>query len=179
MGSASFAPADQGLVAVLREGSWRQVSRGWLPRVATAAVLADVLTTAYGLYSPAYVEIHRVLAWLAGISSSLSLAVLVGYCLVNLAVVWFSFGWFSPVVAVFLVAMMGLGGLNNAVLFATGTGIYPRLGVASAVTIHVVQPVAGLVLGLAVARLRGPLPWREVVLVLAPGIGVLSLPLWL
>jgi len=170
---------ENSIWSALRDGSWRHVSGGLLPGMATIAVATDLLTTGYGFYSPAYVEVHPILAWFAGIDPALSLAALAGYCLVNLAIAWLSFGWFSPVVAAVLTVMVGLGGLNNLVLFAAGTGLYPRLGVSQRVIIHVFEPVAGVVLGLAIARLRGPLPWREVVLVLSPGLGVLFLPLWL
>lgn len=169
---------EHSVVAGLRSGRWRELSGGPLAVLATAAVALDVTTTAYIFSSPSFAEANVLLARVEAIAPALALAVFVGYCLAHLAVVWLSFGWLSDVVAIFLVAVMGVGGLNNLLLFATGSGLYPLLGLPTDLTVHLLKPVLAVALGLAVARQRGPLPWPEVTVLVTPG-PVLGLLLFL
>jgi len=154
---------DQSAVAALRTGSWRERSGGTVAMLATVAVALDVVTTAHILYSPAYWEGNLLLATLADIDPAVALAVFAGYCSLYLAVAWLSLGWFSTVAGASTLLSMGGGGLNNLVLFTTGTAIYSRIALSHAVLTHVVAPALGVMLGIALARWRGPLPWREVV----------------
>jgi hypothetical protein len=162
----------QSIERALREGTWRRVSGGWLARLAAVAVVADVLTTAYIFYAPAYGETNLLLAWLSEVHPALSVAVFAGYSLVHLAIAWLSLGWFSPVVGTFLVVVMGLAGLNNLVLFGTGMTLYSVFGVPATLVVHAIKPAIGIALGLVIARRRGPLPWHEVAVLLTPGVAV-------
>lgn len=159
----------QSAVEAFRDGSWREISASALAILAAIAVLADVLTTAHILYSPSYWEGNRMLARLADIDPAVALAVFAGYCSLYLAVTWLSFGWLSTATGAFLVISMGIGGINNLLLFSTGTAFYPRIGVSHTMAIHVIKPALGFALGLAIASRRGPLPWREVGVVVAIG----------
>lgn len=157
----------RGAIAAVRDGSWRRIAGGPLPSLALLAVAGDVLTTAHVLYSPDYWEGNKVLARLAETDPAVALAVFVGFSGLLLAVAWLSLGWLSTAVAGLLVVSMGAGATNNLLLFATGTALYPRLGVSHAVAIHLLAPLFGVALGTAVARRRGPLPAAEVATVLA------------
>lgn len=161
---------EQSALAAVRTGSWRDVSGGTVPVAATVVVGLDTATTAHILYAPDYWEGNLFLAILADVAPELALAVFVGYCLAHLVLAWLSVGWLSDMLGAFLVFSMGTGGVNNLVLFATDLAIYPRLGLSHSVAIHVIQPAAGVVAGLAIARRRGPLPWPEIVGFLVPGI---------
>lgn len=162
---------EQSVVAAVRDGSWREFSVDGLAVLATIAAVGDVTTTAYILYSPEYWEGNLLLATLVDVGASVTLAVFASYALLLLVGAWLSFGWFSDVLAGLLVGSMGIGGLNNLVLFLTDVAIYTRIGISHAVAIHVINPFLGFVLGLAVATRRGALPWREVSLVVCVGVG--------
>lgn len=149
-------------VAAVDGGSWREVSAGPLAVLATLAVAVDVLTTARILHSPEYREGNQFLVRIAELDPTLALVVFVGYCGLFLVVAWLSFGWLSPAIAGLLVVSMGGGAVNNLVLFATGTAAYPRIGLDHVLAVHLVQPLVGTVLGVALARRRDPLPRREV-----------------
>lgn len=159
---------ERSVVTAVRSGSWRHRSQGWLPWLATAAAMADVVTTGYIFYSPLYWEGNLLLAKLAEIGPAVALFVFAGYCGVHVIVSWLSFGWFSDVVASFLVVSMGLGSLNNLVLFGTKLSLYARLGLEHATAIHALKPSLGILLGLYIASRRGQLPWREITIMLSP-----------
>lgn len=146
------------------------MSGGPLVALATVGVLVDVTTTAHILSSSAYAEANVLLDRVAEVDPALSLLLFVSYCLAHLAVAALSFGWLSDVVAVFLVVAMGLGGLNNLFLFATGSALYPHAGIPTELAVHLLKPAAGILLGLVVAGRRGPLPWPEVLVVVTPGV---------
>jgi hypothetical protein len=154
-------------VAAVREGSWRRVDGGPVAALAAAAVAGDVLTTAHVLYAPDYWEGNQVLARFAETDPAVALAAFVCSSGLLLAVAWLSFGWLSTAVAGLLVVSMGAGAVNNLLLFATGTSLYARLGLDRDVAIHLLAPLLGVVLGVAVARRRGRLPWGEVAAVVA------------
>lgn len=170
------AARDQSVQTALRNGTWQTVSDGLLPRAATVVVITDILTTTYGLYSPRYGESNLYLAWLADIDPAVSLTILVGFYVVHLAVTWLSFGWLSLVVATYLIVVVGLGSLNNLVLVGTGSALYARVWIPSSMIIHVIKPTVSIMLGLVIARRRGPLPWIEVLLFVVPGIAIIAFP---
>lgn len=155
------------------------MSDGLLPRVATVIVITDILTTTYGVYSPHYGESNLYLAWLADIDPAISLTVLVSFYIVHLAVTWLSFGWLSIVVATYLIVVVGPGSLNNLVLFGTGNALYARVWIQSSMIIHVIKPTVSIILGLIIARRRGPLPWIEVLILVVPGIAIIAFPVFL
>jgi hypothetical protein len=140
--------------------------------LATLSVLVDVVTTTHILYSPNYWEGNLLLARLADINSAL--AVFTGYALDLLVVPWLSLGWLSTAVGSTIITSMGLSELSNLVLFATGASLYVRLGLPHTLTIHLIQPMVGFLLGLVIVRERGSVPWREVVVIAALGLTVVG-----
>jgi hypothetical protein len=142
--------------------------------LATLSVLVDVVTTTHILYSPNYWEGNLLLARLADINSALALAVFTGYALGLLVVAWLSLGWLSTAVGSTIITSMGLSELSNLVLFATGASLYVRLGLPHTLTIHLIQPMVGFLLGLVIVRERGSVPWREVVVIAALGLTVVG-----
>jgi hypothetical protein len=165
---------NQSAVTALRTGRWRKLSVDTVAALAAVSVVVDVLTTTHILYSPNYWEGNLLLAQLADVDSALALAVFTGYALASLAVAWLSLGWLSTAVGSTIVTSMGFSGLSNLVLFATDASLYVRLGLPHPLTIHLIQPAIGFLVGVAIARRRGSVPWREVVAVAVIGIAMLT-----
>jgi hypothetical protein len=143
--------------------------------LATISVLVDAVTTTHILYSPNYRKGNLLLARLAAVDSALALAMFIGYTLGLLVVAWLSLGWLSTAVGSTIITSMGLSGLSNLVLFVTGASLYVRLGLPHTLTIHLVQPTVGFLLGLVIARERGSVPWREVVAVAVVGLAMFTI----
>lgn len=122
-------------------------NRGGIPVAATVAVFADTTTTAAILASPAYVELNQVITWLAGVHLLVGVGAFAAYNLVWLSVAWLRLGWVSTAVGIYLAVVLGIGGTNNLLLFATGVSMLDLLGGVAA--IHLLVPAVGATLALA------------------------------
>jgi len=163
-GGTDRTDGPTGVLAALRSGGWRRVATGpaWAP--AALAALADVATTYVVLTSPEYVEFNATVAGAADVPTAMAYFVLLNAGYLSLATL--DLGWLSTAAAAYLVAVMGVGGgLNNLVLFATGTA--PVELVDGPLLVGTVIPVAGVGAAVTVARLvHGRLPRGEVAVAL-------------
>lgn len=148
------------------DGAFNGIDRlwGWLPVLATVAVVADGATTAAFLSTGVGSEQNSLLV--AGLEYGLSGGALVFVITQGLllAVAWLSFGAVSTYVAVYLVITMGLGGgLNNAILLLTGESLLAPLGSTSA---YLGPPGVATVVGtVAVMRHHSDPRWGLVIAV--------------
>lgn len=133
-----------------------------VPAVATATAVLDTATTAVIVTSPSYVELNLLLASLAAIHPAVAIAGFAAFNLGLISVAWLGRGRFSTVVGLYLIGTTGAGGLNNLVLFATGTAPLDLLG--GVVAVNLAVPALGAGLALAGAQLlHCPSSWPRVV----------------
>jgi len=154
-------------VAALREGRWRQSTVTPLSVAALVAGVLDFLTTAHIVTDPAYYEGNEFYASLADIDPWLAVGVMAARVLLFLALAWLSFGWLTEVAGVSLVVLTGISGLNNVILFQTGTAPFVSAPLSISFITQVLLPVLGFGAGVGLARLKGPVPPVELVAVAA------------
>jgi hypothetical protein len=78
-----------------------------------------------------------------------------------LAVALLSFGWLSDAAAGFLVCSPGVSAIHNVVGFVTGVWLLRGLPVPMYLTVGILMPALGFLVGVIVATRKGPLPPGE------------------
>ncbi|MFT4882654.1 MAG: hypothetical protein ACI8U4_000148 [Natronomonas sp.] len=148
--------------SALREGTWRRVSVGPFGLLAAAGAIGDAVTTAYIIYSPDGNEANRLIDGLASLHPAVGAVGFAAFLGAVLAVALLSFGWLSDAAAGFLVCSPGISAIHNVVGFTTGFWLLRQLPVPLALSVGVLFPVFGYLVGTAAAARKGPLPWTEV-----------------
>jgi hypothetical protein len=165
--------------SAVREGTWRRVSVGPFGLAAAVGAIGDAATTAYIIYSPDGNEANRLIDALASLHPAVGAVGFAAFLGVGLAVALLSFGWLSDAAAGFLVCSPGISAVHNVVGFTTGFWLLRQLPVPLSLSVSVLFPVVGYLVGVAVAARKGPLPWAEATagFLLVAGVGWAGLAL--
>lgn len=135
-----------------------------VPVLATVAGALDTATTAVILASPRYVDLNVVLESLAAVHLAVAVGVFAAANLAWVAAAWLRRGWLSTAVGIYAAVVLGTGGVNNLLLFATGTSVLQHVG--GALAVHLIVPAIAALCALGGARrLHAPLPNRQVLAV--------------
>lgn len=154
--------ANGSVVVAVRDGGLRRFDVGRFELLVAAATALDVVTTTDILLAERG-EANVIVSWLAAIDVWLAVAGFAGLAGFTVLLSWLDLGWVSVAVGASAILIYGSGGVHNVVLRATGWAPKTALPLALPIQIHVVEPVLGAVLGVAVAYYwYGGLPWREV-----------------
>lgn len=149
-------------MAALLDGGWRRLDVGRFEWLVAAAAALDVVTTADVLLHDRN-EMNLLFSWLATIDVRLAVLAFTALAASAVLLAWLDLGWFSVAVGTAAIVAYGSGSVHNVVLRLTGWGPKLVLPVSLPTQIHVVEPVLGAVLGVALAYYwYGSLPWREV-----------------
>lgn len=163
----------------LRTDVWPRDKLRWVHGAAIGGLTLDAVTTWYIMTTEGYREFNLVLEGLWQIHPLFVAAYFVGFMLCVSAVSLYRQGWLSTALAGYVIVVMGIfGGLNNLELIAVGSPalidvVADWLTVSGWTFIHTVVPSVGVIVAIAVARLRhGSLPLGGVVGVFA-AVGVI------
>jgi hypothetical protein len=118
---------------------------------AAVAGLTDIVTTYVIFARPSYRELNVMLESLASHGTLVAMGVFGGIYVSYLMVCSMDLGWASTAMGVIQVLLMGSGGLNNLILFATNISLVEAIGGETAIGLY--KPIAAGIAALLVVSI--------------------------